>query len=220
MVTPESLEPFVGSDQELWNLVCDWVSVAEREQLVKWIPRLGERLASVPDGIRQAPPAWVHRAITDEGYPPMALARAIRARRRSRREKGSAIDDLDLEKLIPLPCFRAISHLKLFFCGITDRGANALAAAPSTGALTSLNLTNNQLTGEGVALILESPQLPNLVRLRLRRNNIDHRGVLSIAATPNIKQLRLLDLSENPITPDSIEVIRLAISAECELVTA
>jgi Leucine Rich repeat len=218
MTTAQELVQFIGDDEELWRRVCAWATEASDDTFSSGISLVERRLESVPDDVRRAPPSWVHKAIVDGGYPPMHLIRSIHARSRSSRDRGSALDDSDLQRLVRLPEFGLVSRLKLFFCGITDAGAEALSSARYGSALTSLNLAHNRISGVGAAAIVGSPQLPALAELRLGRNHIGDGGVFSIAAVPGVARLRLLDLSNCPLTDEGIEALRRALPPSCELV--
>ena len=218
MTTAQELVQFVGDDEELWRQVCAWATEASDDVFSYWIARVEQRLESVPDDVRRAPPSWVHKAIADGGYLPMRLIRSIHARSRSSRNRGSALGDADLQRLVHLPEFGLVSRMKLFFCGITDAGAEAVASVPYGAALTSLNLAHNRISGAGAAALVRSARLPGLAELRLGRNNIGDAGAFSIAAVAGLARLRLLDLSNCRLSDEGIEALRRALPPSCELV--
>lgn len=191
-----SLLKFDGGTKELWQRIVDLVESAEEFIFPEKGHPIYRLLEQISDDERRAPSAWIRKAITDGGFPALALARSIRSRRRSHKERGSALGDAELEKLFELSEFSAIRRLNLFFCGVTDAGAKALAASSNGKQLFALNLTNNRIGPQGAVALVESIQLPSLRELRLGRNPIGDKGVLTIANTPLLSRLQVLDLSE------------------------
>lgn len=100
-----------------------------------------------------------------------------------------------------------LTSLELIDVGLTDDGAERLAALPQLANVASLKLDENQLTVQGVAALTRSPYLTHLRYLSIgsafnnpyyggsaRPQPIGDEGAVVLAKSPLMKSLRTLEL--------------------------
>jgi hypothetical protein len=81
--------------------------------------------------------------------------------------------------------------------GLSDRGVQALAAAPGLANVRELYLLGNTaVTSTGARALADSPYLAKLEHLNLADTGVRYVGVEALTSSPRLKALRSLTMQE------------------------
>jgi len=114
---------------------------------------------------------------------------------------------LELAKALSAASCTQLEVLQLHDCGVTERGAQALAAAPTLARLRGLDLWDNS-PARGTAAIFASAHLAGLRRLKLAACNLrrDDAGAEAFAAS-RLVHLEELDLNSCDLPHEAFEAL-------------
>lgn len=105
--------------------------------------------------------------------------------------------------------FQNLRHIDFYTNQIDSRGLTCLTLCPSLRNLETLVLDANPVRDDGLQILISSPICHKLQELSLSRTEITDAGARYFMESPHLKSLRYLNLTNNRLSSEVVEAIRL-----------
>ena len=176
-----------------WAAICVALEAADEDLArERFVPYLEGNLRRWPAAIREAPWAWIERALAGEPPPGLRLVGSVSIMNRKNVYQAFG-------RLMRDDALSGVRHLRIDGTAIgRARGVRALAASPLAGQLEELHVAQVGLDDDALIELLTA-DFPNLRALHLERNDLSQWGISQLVDKPLVLELEELHVDANPI---------------------
>lgn len=187
-----------------WAAICAAIEAADEDiARSRFVPYLEGNLRRWPAALREAPWAWVERALAGEDPPGLRLVGAITIMNRKNVYRGFG-------RLMRNEALAGVRKLQIDGTPIGKaRGVRALASSPLASRIEELHIAQVGMDDDALMELLGS-ELPSLTALHLERNDLSQWGISQLIEKPLVLGLEELHVDANPIGEVGAELLASA----------